>query len=80
MTRVNYNDDMQVLRQLCKNYSEYMPGKTIFPASYAYHLTKLWVRHADGARSQLVEGRISQLCAIVDWEISKAEGRLRDAA
>jgi hypothetical protein len=80
MTKAYYKDNMMILRQLCKNYSKYMPGMTIFPAHTTVGNAKLWARHRDGSRTPLAEGKISQLSAIVDWEIGKAEGRLRNAA
>ena len=80
MMYVNYRDNMPVLRNLCANLSEIL-GKTVFPSHISNGFAQIFVQ-SPGSRTRtlLVEGRIAQLCAIIEWEIAKAEGRLRDVA
>jgi hypothetical protein len=77
---VNYRDNMDVLRRLCENYSEIL-GKTVFPTHVKDGFARILVqRPGTRIRDPFADGRIAQLCAILDWGIAKAEGRLRNAA
>lgn len=77
---VNYRDNMDVLRRLCTRYSENL-GKTVFATYIHDGFARIQVqRPGTRIRDPLCEGRIAQLCAIIDWENSKIEGRLRNAA
>jgi hypothetical protein len=80
MIYVNYRDNMPVLRSLCANLSEIL-GKTVFPSYTTPGFAQIFMQEpGQRIRHRLAEGRVAQLCAIIEWEIAKAEGRLRDAA
>jgi hypothetical protein len=74
---VNYRDNMDVLRLLCSDYSEIL-GKTVFATHVSDGFARIQVqRPGTKIRDPFVDGRIAQLCAIIKWEILKAEGQLR---
>jgi hypothetical protein len=69
-----------MLRERCAYWSEFAGG-TVYPKVFTTGYCELWFRHKDGTPTRLLtEREVVLVRAVVEWEISKAEGTLRRAA
>jgi hypothetical protein len=76
----NY-DEMPTLRTRCEYLSEIW-GRSVWPVHTVVGHCDLRIRHGQGRTNTLLLSsmKIEIVRGIVEWEIAKAEGQLRDVA